>query len=181
MDDRVLGDVILNASCATGKSDTRRARTVHTATLRHSHVYVRRPSQPDLAVSLGTERHSRLMAFKTCEYWRKAANTPLVSVMWRDGVLYFLAVFSMHLSNFWIFLIAPKRLRDVNLMYVIETYNRVVIFTNVFSIQARLSSSPSSSPAGWSSTSGTSTPKRVLSGLSPIRDQMSESSMPGSR
>ena len=68
------------------------------------------------------------MACKTCEYWRKAANTPLVSVIWRDGVLYFLAVFSMHLSNFWIFLIAPKRLRDVNLTYVIaETYHHRVV------------------------------------------------------
>jgi len=54
-------------------------------------------------------------ALKTYDFWKKDVNTPLVSVIWRDGVLYFFAIFSMNFTNVMIFLTAPHSLRAINL------------------------------------------------------------------
>jgi len=56
-----------------------------------------------------------LTAWKAYDFWRKEVNTPLISVIWRDGVLYFFAIFSMNLTNVIIFLTTPRSLRAVNL------------------------------------------------------------------
>jgi len=56
-----------------------------------------------------------LTAWKAYDYWRKEVNTPLISVIWRDGLLYFFVIFSMNFTNVVIFLTTPKSLRAVNL------------------------------------------------------------------
>uniref|UniRef100_A0A8H7XTP8 Uncharacterized protein n=1 Tax=Psilocybe cubensis TaxID=181762 RepID=A0A8H7XTP8_PSICU len=56
-----------------------------------------------------------LTAWKAYDFWKKEVNTPLFSVMWRDGILYFFAIFSMNAANVIIFLTVPKALRAVNL------------------------------------------------------------------
>jgi len=58
---------------------------------------------------------SRLTAWKAFDYWKKDVNTPLITVIWRDGVLYFFAIFSMNVVNVLIFLAAPQSLRAINL------------------------------------------------------------------
>jgi hypothetical protein len=57
----------------------------------------------------------RLTAWKAYEYWKREVNTPLFNVIWRDGLLYFFAIFSMNLTNVIIFLTVPKTLRAINL------------------------------------------------------------------
>lgn len=56
-----------------------------------------------------------LTAWKAFEFWRREINTPLFSIIWRDGVLYFFAIFSMNVINIAIILTVPKVLRSVNL------------------------------------------------------------------
>jgi len=56
-----------------------------------------------------------LTAWKAFDYWKKDVNTPLITVIWRDGVLYFFAIFSMNVVNVLIFLAAPQSLRAINL------------------------------------------------------------------
>jgi hypothetical protein len=57
----------------------------------------------------------RLTAWKSYDFWRKEVNTPLISVIWRDGILYFFVIFSMNVINLSIFLTTPKALRAINL------------------------------------------------------------------
>lgn len=56
-----------------------------------------------------------LTAYKAYEYWRREVNTALFDIIWRDGVLYFFAIFSMNLVNIGILTSAPQGLRAVNL------------------------------------------------------------------
>jgi len=42
-------------------------------------------------------------------------KTPLVTVILRDGVLYFFAIVSMNIANVLIFLIAPDTLQGINI------------------------------------------------------------------
>ena len=44
-------------------------------------------------------------------------NTALFDIIWRDGVLYFFAIFSMNLVNIGFLTSAPQGLRAVNLTY----------------------------------------------------------------
>ena len=60
----------------------------------------------------------RLTAWKAFEFWKKEINIPLFSVIWRDGLLYFFAIFSMNLINVIIFITVPNILRVVNLTWV---------------------------------------------------------------
>jgi len=56
-----------------------------------------------------------LTAYKALEFWKHEFNTPLFTIIWRDGVLYFFAIFSMNLANVIIYLTVPVSLRTVNL------------------------------------------------------------------
>ncbi|KAF8512614.1 hypothetical protein BU17DRAFT_53993 [Hysterangium stoloniferum] len=56
-----------------------------------------------------------LTAWKAFEFWRREIDTPLFSIIWRDGVFYFFAIFSMNVINIVIFLTVPKTLRAINL------------------------------------------------------------------
>jgi hypothetical protein len=56
-----------------------------------------------------------LTAWKAYEFWKKEINTPLFNIIWRDGLLYFFAIFSMNLINVIVFLTVPKALRAINL------------------------------------------------------------------
>ncbi|KAF8909731.1 hypothetical protein CPB84DRAFT_1765327 [Gymnopilus junonius] len=53
--------------------------------------------------------------WKAYEFWKAEVDTPLFSIIWRDGLLYFFAIFSMNLTNVIIFLSVPPALRAVNL------------------------------------------------------------------
>ena len=57
----------------------------------------------------------RLTAWKAYGFWKREVDTPLFNIIWRDGLLYFFAIFSMNVANVIIFLAAPKTLRPVNL------------------------------------------------------------------
>jgi len=57
----------------------------------------------------------RLTAWKAYEFWKNEINTPLFNIIWRDGLLYFFAIFSMNLINVIVFLTVPKALRPINL------------------------------------------------------------------
>jgi len=61
------------------------------------------------------ELFDRLTAWKAYNFWKKEINTPLFKIIWRDGLLYFFAIFSMKLINVIIFVTVPKGLRSVNL------------------------------------------------------------------
>jgi len=56
-----------------------------------------------------------LTAWKTIEYWRKEFKTPLVRLIWRDGLVYFAVIFSMNLANVIIFSEVQRSLRPINL------------------------------------------------------------------
>ncbi|KIJ99718.1 hypothetical protein K443DRAFT_623217 [Laccaria amethystina LaAM-08-1] len=56
-----------------------------------------------------------LTAYKAYEFWRREVNTALFDIIWRDGVLYFFAIFSMNLVNIGFLTSAPRGLRAVNL------------------------------------------------------------------
>jgi len=56
-----------------------------------------------------------LTAWKTFELWKNQVTTPLLDVIWKDGILYFFVTFSMNFANVVIFLKAPKALRTINL------------------------------------------------------------------
>ena len=68
----------------------------------------------------------RLTAWKAFEFWKKEINTPLFNVIWRDGLLYFFAIFSMNLINVVIFLTVPNILRVINLTWVFRVIGRQV-------------------------------------------------------
>jgi len=53
--------------------------------------------------------------WKALLFWKMEVTTPLFSIIWRDGVLYFFAIFSMNVANIIIFLTVPETLRAVNL------------------------------------------------------------------
>jgi len=58
----------------------------------------------------------RLTAWKAYEFWKVEVNAPSrFNVIWRDGLVYFFAIFSMNLANIVIFIAAPETLRAVNL------------------------------------------------------------------
>ncbi|KAF8961452.1 hypothetical protein BDZ97DRAFT_1829383 [Flammula alnicola] len=56
-----------------------------------------------------------LTAWKAYEFWKREVNTPLFDIIWRDGLLYFFAIFSMNATNVIIFFAVPKTLRAINL------------------------------------------------------------------
>ncbi|PPQ84956.1 hypothetical protein CVT25_004469 [Psilocybe cyanescens] len=56
-----------------------------------------------------------LTAWKAYDFWKKEVDTPIFDVIWRDGLLYFFAIFTMNAANVIIFLTVPKGLRAVNL------------------------------------------------------------------
>ncbi|KAF8884116.1 hypothetical protein BD779DRAFT_790822 [Infundibulicybe gibba] len=56
-----------------------------------------------------------LTAWRAYRYWKQEMETPLFNVIWRDGVLYFFAIFSMNVANVVIFLTVPKSLQAINL------------------------------------------------------------------
>jgi len=56
----------------------------------------------------------RLTAWKTVDFWRKEIRTPLIRLIWRDGLIYFTAIFSMNLVNVIIFSQAPIAIRPIN-------------------------------------------------------------------
>ncbi|GJJ14074.1 hypothetical protein Clacol_008331 [Clathrus columnatus] len=58
---------------------------------------------------------SSLTAWKAYEFWLQDISTPLFTVIWRDGVLYFFAIFTMNVANIIIFVTVPKSLRPINL------------------------------------------------------------------
>jgi hypothetical protein len=56
-----------------------------------------------------------LTAWKAYGYWKKEVHTPLFDIIWRDGLLYFFAIFSMNVINVIIFMTLSPTLRTVNL------------------------------------------------------------------
>jgi len=56
-----------------------------------------------------------LTAWKAYGYWKEEVDTPLFSIIWRDGLLYFFVIFSMNAANVIIFSTVPEGLRAVNL------------------------------------------------------------------
>ncbi|KIJ44713.1 hypothetical protein M422DRAFT_67438 [Sphaerobolus stellatus SS14] len=56
-----------------------------------------------------------LTGWTALRFWKQQLNVPLFTVIWRDGVLYFFAIFSMNLTNIIIFLTVPQTLRAINL------------------------------------------------------------------
>jgi hypothetical protein len=61
-----------------------------------------------------TASFSSLTAWKAYGFWKKEINTPLFDIIWRDGLLYFFAIFFMNAANVIISLAAPKDLKPVN-------------------------------------------------------------------
>ncbi|PPQ74889.1 hypothetical protein CVT26_011450 [Gymnopilus dilepis] len=54
-------------------------------------------------------------AWKAYQFWKTEIDTPLFDIIWRDGVLYFFAIFTMNAANVIIFLTVPEALRAINL------------------------------------------------------------------
>ncbi|KAH9481914.1 hypothetical protein JR316_0006444, partial [Psilocybe cubensis] len=56
-----------------------------------------------------------LTAWKAHSFWKEELDTRLFDIIWRDGLLYFLAILAMNVVNVVIFLTAPNGIRTVNL------------------------------------------------------------------
>ncbi|PPQ84153.1 hypothetical protein CVT25_002019, partial [Psilocybe cyanescens] len=56
-----------------------------------------------------------LTAWKAYSFWRKELHTHLFNIIWRDGLLYFLAILIMNILNVVLFLAAPNGIRTINL------------------------------------------------------------------
>ncbi|KAF8885141.1 hypothetical protein BD779DRAFT_692723 [Infundibulicybe gibba] len=56
-----------------------------------------------------------LTSWHAYRFWKQEVKTPLFDIIWRDGVLYFFAIFSMNVANLVIFLTVPKSLQAINL------------------------------------------------------------------
>lgn len=97
---------------------------------------------PSIKNSLSTL--SRITAWKAYEFWKREVNTPLFDIIWRDGLLYFFAIFSMNAANVIIFLAAPKTLRPVNLTWI--WFNSIKFIVIWFWFPGPLSYWKSSSP-----------------------------------
>jgi len=87
-----------------------------------------------------------LTAWKAFDFWKKDVHTPLISVIWRDGVLYFFAIFSMNFTNVVIFLTTPTSLRAVNL-------TPTLILTVILSCRLVLNLRSTSTHTGFSAPS----------------------------
>ncbi|PPQ91274.1 hypothetical protein CVT25_006217 [Psilocybe cyanescens] len=56
-----------------------------------------------------------LTAWKAHSFWRTEMDTHLFDIIWRDGLLYFLAILVMNIVNVVLFLAGPKGVRTINL------------------------------------------------------------------
>lgn len=56
-----------------------------------------------------------MTAYKSFEYWRMEVTTPMLTILFRDGLIYFTAIFAMNLLNVVLFTTMPPALQAVNL------------------------------------------------------------------
>jgi len=75
--------------------------------------------------------------WKTIDYWRKEINTPLIRLIWRDGLVYFAIIFCMNCTNVIIFSLGSPALRPINLaptaMLTVIMTSRLVLNLRDFS------------------------------------------------
>ncbi|KAF4613124.1 hypothetical protein D9613_010932 [Agrocybe pediades] len=100
-----------------------------------------------------------LTAWMAYDFWRKELNVPLFHVIWRDGLLYFFAIFSMNLTNVVIFLTVPKTLRAINLTptLIFEIVLSCRLVLNLRGTQGGTTSVPSNT-LKWSTDKSKSNP-----------------------
>ncbi|KIP12148.1 hypothetical protein PHLGIDRAFT_98513 [Phlebiopsis gigantea 11061_1 CR5-6] len=56
-----------------------------------------------------------LTAYKSYEFWRLEVKTPMLTILFRDGLIYFTAIFVMNLVNVILFATMPPTLQAINL------------------------------------------------------------------
>lgn len=56
-----------------------------------------------------------LTAYKSFTYWRMEVSTPMLTILFRDGLIYFSAIFGMNLLNVILFTTMPPTLQAINL------------------------------------------------------------------
>ncbi|KAF8875838.1 hypothetical protein BD779DRAFT_1678048 [Infundibulicybe gibba] len=98
-----------------------------------------------------------LTSWRAYRFWKQEVTTPLFDIIWRDGVLYFFAVFSMNVANMVIFLTVPKSLQPINLTptLILEVILSCRLFLNLRGGRKNAVSGPHWHPgSGGNSNSG---------------------------
>ncbi|KAF8885146.1 hypothetical protein BD779DRAFT_1471736 [Infundibulicybe gibba] len=100
-----------------------------------------------------------LTSWRAYRFWKQEVQTPLFDIIWRDGVLYFFAIFSMNVANMIIFLTVPKSLQPINLTptLILEVVLSCRLFLNLRGGRKSAVSGPHWHPgSGGNSGSGNS-------------------------
>ena len=119
---RSVNGVIWLAPCLLGKKNLKKISPItffHVFTDSPPFVWHNRICVGRLCLSLPIKTSflilSRLTAWKAYGYWKTEVNTPMFDIIWRDGLLYFFAIFSMNVANVIIFSTLSPIVRLINL------------------------------------------------------------------